>query len=316
MTERRPILLLVNPESGRKVVAPAREADQEALEPGALLAGLVTRGLSAELQLLEEHDDAAALAARAASAGRDVVVAGGDGTVAPVAAALSHADATLGIVPTGSWNNVAAACGVPTELEAALDAIARGHTSRIDAGLAWHPAEGAAGSDDDPPPPDATRFFEAAGVGLDAAAFGATQVGERRGWLAAGRLAWRALRRRRTRMRLNVDGRRLRTAAPAVTVFNGPYMGIGLAVAPEADPTDGKLNVIVFSGMTTLDVLRHYLSVAGRRPQREPRTSRLEARRITISGIRRVLPAHADGQSIGTTPVTFAVDPGALRVFR
>jgi len=29
-----------------------------------------------------------------------------------------------------------------------------------------------------------------------------------------------------------------------------------------------------------------------------------------------VLPAHTDGKSIGVTPVTFEVQPGALRVFR
>jgi diacylglycerol kinase family enzyme len=93
-------------------------------------------------------------------------------------------------------------------------------------------------------------------------------------------------------------------------------MGMGFAIAPEADPTDGKLNVVVFSGMSQWDVLRHYLAVAGHRPRREPRMSRLVAERVTVAGVRRVLPAHADGQSIGTTPVTFAVDRGALRVFR
>jgi diacylglycerol kinase family enzyme len=39
-------------------------------------------------------------------------------------------------------------------------------------------------------------------------------------------------------------------------------------------------------------------------------------RRVTVRGGRRVLPAHADGHSIGVTPVTFEVQPGALRVFR
>ena len=117
-------------------------------------------------------------------------------------------------------------------------------------------------------------------------------------------------------MRLNVDGRLLRTEAPAVTVCNGPYMGMGFAIAPEADPGDGMLNLVVFSGMSQWDVLRHYRAVIGHRPRREPRMKRLLARRVTVAGSRRVLPAHADGQSIGTTPVTFAVDPGALRVFR
>jgi diacylglycerol kinase (ATP) len=200
------------------------------------------------------------------------------------------------------------------ELEPALDVIGRGEVTRIDAGLAWHPAD--AGRQDEEPPGDVVRFFEAAGVGLDAAGFGATQVGERRGWWAAARSLLRALRRRRTPMHLLVDGHRLGTAAPAVTVCNGPYMGMGFAVAPEADPTDGQLNLVVFSGMSELDMLRHFIAVVGHRPRREPRTNRLTARRVTVTGVRRVLPAHADGQSIGTTPVTFGVDPGALRVFR
>jgi diacylglycerol kinase (ATP) len=317
VTERRRLLLLVNPVSGGKPGSPpSLDPEPAALEPGALLAALRERGLAVELHVLEEGDDAAALAAAAAARGLDVVVGGGDGTVGPVAGALCRTDATLGILAMGSWNNVAMACGVPMELDPALDVIGRGKAVRIDAGLAWHPADGTGGAQDEPPPDDATRFFEAAGVGLDAAGFGATQVGERRGWLAAIRSAWRALRRRRTPMRLNVDGRRLRTAAPAVTLCNGPYMGMGFAIAPEADPTDGKLNLVVFSGMSRWDVVRHYVAVAGHRPRREPRVTRLHAERVTVAGARRVLPAHADGQSIGTTPVTFAVDPGALRVFR
>ncbi len=315
MTDRRPILLLVNPVSGGKVGSPpALDSDPAALEPDALLAALRSRGLAVDLQTLADHDDAAALARSAAAEGRDVVAAGGDGTIGPVAAAVSRTDATLGILATGSWNNVAMACDVPTKLEPAMDAIARGEATRIDAGLAWHPQDPT--RQDEDPPADAVRFFEAAGVGLDAAGFGASQVGERRGWLAAGRSALRALRRRRTPMRLLVDGRLLRTAAPAITVCNGPYMGMGFAIAPEADPTDGQLNLVVFSGMSQWDVVRHWAGVAGHRSRREPRVNRLTARRVTVTGARRVLPAHADGQSIGTTPVTFGLDPGALRVFR
>ncbi len=317
MSDRRPLLLLVNPVSGGKLGAPdVLDADPDELEPDALLAALRARGLVAELHVLAEDDDAPALARAAAERGMDVVAAGGDGTVGPVAGALCHTEATLGILAMGSWNNVAHTCQVPMRLEPALDAIARGEAARIDAGLAWHPDDGLEAPVDAPPPADAQRFFEAAGVGLDAAGFGATQVGERHGPLAAIRSAWRALRRRRTAMRLVVDGRRLGTMAPAVTVCNGPYMGMGFAIAPEADPTDGRLNVVVFARMTRWDVLRHWIAVAGRRPRREPRMRHLDAERVTVAGVRRVLPAHADGRSIGTTPVSFAVDPGALRVFR
>ncbi len=117
-------------------------------------------------------------------------------------------------------------------------------------------------------------------------------------------------------MRIVIDGTAYRTGSPAVTVSNGPYHGMGFALATAADPTDGLLNVDVFRGMTRLDVIRHFLSVARHRPRREPRISSYQGQRVTIEGTRRALPAHADGTTIGFTPVTFEIRPKALRIFR
>ena len=115
-------------------------------------------------------------------------------------------------------------------------------------------------------------------------------------------------------MRLVVDGRRLRTAAPAVTICNGPYHGMGFAVAPDADPADGLLDVVVFSGMSRFDVIRHFLAVARGRPRREPGVRYLPARHVRVDGTR-PMPVHADGEPLGTTPIAFAVRPAALRIF-
>jgi diacylglycerol kinase (ATP) len=310
-SHRRPLTVLVNPTSGGKVAAPGAKAERP--QPSDLLADLRGRGLTVDLHVLEADEDPEALAAEAAEAGRDVVVAGGDGTVRPAAIALVGTDATLGIIPLGSWNNIARGCGVPDEPTQAVEVVAGGSTRLIDVGLAWHPNDTAL--DDEPPPADAIRFFEAAGVGLDAAGFGAAQVGDRRGLLFALRSAWRALRRRRTDIRLVVDGKRHRTAAPAISICNGPYYGLGMSVAPDANPSDGLLDVVVFSGMSRSDVIRHYLAVARGRARHEPRVSRLLGQRLGIAGVRRTLPAHADGESIGVTPVAFAVLPGGLRLF-
>jgi diacylglycerol kinase (ATP) len=161
-----------------------------------------------------------------------------------------------------------------------------------------------------------TPFFEAVGVGVDALGFLAVEIAERRGWLRALRALWRGFRLRRTPMQVTIDGRAYRTGSPAVTVSNGPYHGLGFAISPDADPTDGQLDVVVFRGMSRLEVLRHFLAVARRRPRRDPRIVESRARRVTIEGTRRSLPAHADGESIGTTPVTLEVRRGALRLFR
>jgi diacylglycerol kinase family enzyme len=319
---RRPILLIANPASGGKLGAPPSLAGESRFaEPEGLAAALRERGLVVTLHVLAEADDPGKVARGGVAAGCDVVAAGGDGTVAPVAAALAGTDAVLGILAMGSWNNIARGTGIPTEPDPAIEAIARGEVVRIDVGLAWHPAAEAVeavegGEEPEEPPADAVPFFEAAGVGLDAAGFGALQLGERRGMLAGLRALWRALRRRRTAVRLTVDGRRFTTRTPAVTICNGPYHGMGFALAPDADPTDGVLDVVVFSGMSALEVVRHFMAVARGGSRHEPRVRVSTGRRVTVAGVRRVLSAHADGTSIGTTPVAFAVRPGALRLFR
>ncbi|MEO5987101.1 MAG: diacylglycerol kinase family protein [Candidatus Limnocylindria bacterium] len=303
---RRSILLLVNPVAGGKPGSgPNLHDDPERLRPDALREALSGRGLEVRLHELAEDDDAGSLARAAADDGCDVVVAGGDGTVSGVATAMiEHPHGTMGILAMGSYNNMARGFGIPVTLDAALDVIGAGETEEMDAG--WVVRDGE----------DGRPFFEAAGVGVDAIGFLAVELAERRGWLRAARSLVRAMRVRKTPMRVVLDGTAYRTGGPAVTVSNGPYHGMGFAVAADADPTDGLFNVAVFHGMSRFDVVRHFLSIARRQERREPRILQYQATRVTVEGIRRALPAHADGVSIGVTPVTFEVRPRSLRVFR
>jgi len=233
-----------------------------------------------------------------------VVVGGGDGTVSIAATALvGHDSATLGILAMGSYNNMARGFGIPATLEEALDVIATGNATQMDAGWVVR--------DDDSGRP----FFEAAGIGVAAVGFLAIELAERRGWWRAMRGFLRGLRLRKTPMRITLDGVAYRTGSPAVTVSNGPYHGAGFALSTDADPTDGMFEVAVFHGMTRIEVIRHFLAIARRKQRREPRIGHYRAKRVTIEGVRRDLPAHADGVSIGLTPVTFEVRPGALRVY-
>ncbi len=303
---RRSILLLVNPVAGGKPGSgPGLDADADRLTPAALEKGLAERGLTVRLHELTPDDDAGSLAREAAGAGSDVVVAGGDGTVSGVAAALvGQPEATLGILAMGSFNNMARGFGIPVTLDAALDVIAAGSARQVDAGWVVREAD------------DGRPFFEAAGVGLDAVGFLAVEMAERRGWWRAARALVRGLRLRRTPMRITLDGVAYRTGTPAVTVSNGPYHGAGFVVSADADPTDGILDVAVFHGMSRFEVIRHFLAVARRKKRREPRIKQYQARRVEIVGLRRALLAHADGESIGVTPVVFEIRPKALRVFR
>jgi diacylglycerol kinase family enzyme len=316
---RRPVLLIVNPVAGGKPGSgPPLDEDPARLEPEALLDSLVRLRLEVSMHVVSDGEDPAAPARAAVEEARDVVVAGGDGTVSRVASALVGTDAALGILGTGSFNNIAHGYGVPLALDPALEVIARGTTATVDAGRAWSvDAEGAEQGLADEPPPDSHLFLEAAGAGLEAAGFSAAELAERRGRLAGLRAGWSALRQQRQGdIRLEIDGRQACVRAPAVTVCNGPYHGLGFVLAPDADPADGQLEVVIFAGMRPLEVIGHLLAVARGRPRREPRVRFVPARRVVIHGGRRALPVHADGSAIGLTPVAIAVQPGSLRIFR
>lgn len=225
-----------------------------------------------------------------------VLVAGGDGTVGVAARALVNTDVTLGILPFGSFMNIARAVGIPREdRAAAAQIIADGHSRAIDVGRVGE-----------------HLFFEAAGIGLDAHAFQAGhayQKGERSAAVAAvGAL----IRRSGVRVRIVADGRIHSHRVLQAVVCNGPWYGWGFEVAPGARIDDGKLELVVFGG-GRLAVLRELIAARIDR-DRPARGRRYLGKKIVLSS-REPLEVHADGQLVGSLPQTFETLPQALKVY-
>src|SRR5258707_13418269 len=78
--------------------------------------------LDVEVVVSASAADAEALARKAADAGRDLIAAGGDGTVGLLAGVAADTGCRLAIVPTGSGNDFAAALGY--DRKRPLDAVA------------------------------------------------------------------------------------------------------------------------------------------------------------------------------------------------
>lgn len=285
-TARRALALL-NPGAGGLDAA----ADAEPA-----LARIAAAGVAIEAVVLGEDHDAESLTRDAVAAGVDaVLVAGGDGTVARAARALLDANAVLGILPFGTYMNIARSLGVPRDVLAAADVIAAGRVRSIDVGMAGE-----------------TPFFEAAGIGLDADAFAAGRAirAQQGGLLLAALRAM--LGRRSARLVIDVDGRRHERRALQCVVSNAPYYAWGFAVAPDAVLDDGMLDLTLFSD-DRLSVLVEFVR-ASVGADFVPRTRRFRGRVIAI-GSRDALPVHADGAIVGTLPRTFAARPRALRAY-
>lgn len=96
-------------------------------------------GHDVEVRVTWEGGQAAEFAEEAARQGRDIVIAaGGDGTVSDVAAGVlaagSDVPTAIGIIPLGTANDFATACGIPREPSAALELAVRQAPRPIDVG--------------------------------------------------------------------------------------------------------------------------------------------------------------------------------------
>ena len=296
---RRPALIF-NPNAGAKLGVSTNPAS-----PDAACAALDAARVSYDSWPTERPGHATELARQAVAEGRPLVVAaGGDGTVNEVAQGLAGSDVALGVMPLGSVMNVARTLHIPRDLGEAAALIAEGQTLEMDLGR----ASSGAGS---------TYFLEAAGVGLDAALFryfNRLEKGAPR--LPVLRAGWKFVRGLgQPRLLLEIDGQPRRVRAPMVTVANSPFLGAAYAIAPQALIDDGWLDVVIFHRLSALHVLVYLMLVAGGRPFPRPRgVESLRAKRIDVRTARRPLPAHADGELLGQTPVTYEVVPHALRV--
>jgi YegS/Rv2252/BmrU family lipid kinase len=225
-----------------------------------------------------------------------VLVAGGDGTVAPAAIALLDTGVTLGILPFGSYMNIAHGLGIPLAPIDAARVIARRKVIRADVGEV-------AGK----------VFFESCGIGLDADAFGAARLAERGRWGPAFRRVVRWATANSHRVEITVDGKTERHRVLQILVVNSPYYGWALPIVPNANMTDGQLDVAIFPRKGRLDLLRWMATIwhTGR-PGKPPRLLRGKVIEIASS---EAVPVHADGQIAGRLPVTARCCEGALRVF-
>ena len=124
----KPARLIFNPGSGR-------DDEDNVARLARVVSSLRTHGVEARVGLKTSGGAARELARRAVEDGDAlVVVAGGDGTIADVASQLIGSSTVLGIVPTGTMNNVARSLGIPLGIDDACALIGMGTTRHIDLG--------------------------------------------------------------------------------------------------------------------------------------------------------------------------------------
>jgi YegS/Rv2252/BmrU family lipid kinase len=294
-------VLIYNPLSGASMLAEQQLSPEQ--HKAAVLAALHKAGIEPEIWHTTPEEPGNHLALRAVKEGiKRVIAAGGDGTLHAVASALVGTEGVLGILPTGTMNNVARSLEIPEDLEKASEIIAQGHNSRIDVGHI-----------------NGQVFLEVAGIGLEAALVPAGENFKRRGWLSTIRGAVDGLFTlfafKPIHFYAFFDGRRARSFhALQISICNAPYYGPRLQFAPGAAMNDGLLDVLIYKNFSKLAYLRHAISISQGRRILQPKVKRFKVKSLRISATEPVT-IHADGIQFGFTPATISVVPEVLQVY-
>ncbi len=272
------------------------------------------RALGHDVTSLQEPDFEQLLASgRKAVASKPdaLIVVGGDGMVNLGTNLVVKTKVPLGIVPSGTGNDMARGLGIPHDnTEAAIEAlvVALARPARvIDAGRVDY-------VDADTGAP-ATRWFACVlSAGFDSV------VNERANRMTRPKGASRYMialglelvKLKPIDYRLVLDGETIDTRAMLVSVGNNISLGGGMKVTPDALVDDGLLDVLVVRPLSRIAFMRIFPRVFQGTHTSDPRVSIHRARRIRIDSHSAV--AYADGERIGGLPIDIEVVPGALRV--
>jgi YegS/Rv2252/BmrU family lipid kinase len=235
---------------------------------------------------------------------RDIIVAGGDGSLHTIVAALARrhelAGPTLGLIPLGTGNDFARSVGIPLDADAAARLFAHGTARQLDLLV---------DSDDG-------VVVNAVNLGVGANATRRAKALKRRFGRAAyvAGAAVAGLTTKGDLLRVEADGEILADGSVRVLqvgIGNGRFVGGGTPLLPQAVPSDGRVDVVVSMAVGPVRRFGYALEVKLRRHvhRRDVRSARAQV--VRVSGD--PYWCSADGELSG--PIadrTWSVRPGAL----
>lgn len=250
------------------------------LEPESLLKDVVTKAIQSGIKL--------------------IVVAGGDGTIGSVTEHMVGSDAILGVIPSGTRNNVAFNLGIPDEIVESVALLRHGDRMKIDVGRV-HSGR--------------TRrwFLEGVALGVVSDMYPMADEFQHGDLVQLGGLLSTILSSAPSQLRINLDGRKLLIpTAYLMLVTNMPFIGPRFQISPRVSFKDGWLDVFTFSDMTKLNLFLYAVLSRGGLVEDEG-INHFRARDIKIVA-KPQMSAIADGIQLGEGRLSIHLHPRALTV--
>ncbi|MBM3122781.1 MAG: diacylglycerol kinase family lipid kinase [Chloroflexi bacterium] len=275
--------LIYNPLAGRFPAGPFLERSVKVME---------SAGWHVVVEECHPGRDLADLARQAVARKAEAVfVAGGDGSVGPVAGVLAGTETAMGVLPAGTANVFAQELGLPRmdwahwfAVEEAAGKLARGHVRLVDIGMCNN-----------------RPFLLWAGVGLDGKVvnsieprdrwektFGVLNYAILTLWTS---LDWTGLELRVTSGERTWEGRYLVAVASNIRSYAGGLMEL----APSAKVDDGQLDFWLITGGSMVDAVVRVVQVLLGMHVDHPGVVHFQASEATFE-CAYPLPVHLDGE--------------------
>ncbi len=228
-----------------------------------------------------------------------IVAAGGDGTLLSAIGLALERDLPLGMIPLGTFNELARTLRVPVDVRGAVDIIARRHEQAIDVGRV-----------------NGHYFVNESSIGVSSriSRLQTPELKQRFGFLGVLATAVQAFRHARPIHAEVVHAggtEHLRTIQ--LTIANSYRFGGFLSVS-DAAIDDGWLDLYSVDIKNAWEAFAVGRAILGGRRSNVPGLRTLRGKRFEV----RTPHAHhitADAEPAGKTPATFEILPKALRVF-
>ncbi|MGD0101589.1 MAG: diacylglycerol kinase family protein [Acidobacteriota bacterium] len=221
-----------------------------------------------------------------------LAVCGGDGTLNEIASRVPHPPFPVALIPAGTANVLARELGIPLNPVRAVQVALERTVRKVDLGKLGTGTR---------------RFLFVAGIGFDAHVVASVRpkLKNTLGMAAYAAAVIGCLRHYSfPKFQVVADGRTF--TATSCLACNATNYGGGLLFCPDADMTDGQLDILVIEGERRLRLARFLLNAWRGKAETGDWIHRLRARTVQVEGSAGVL-VQADGELAGNLPLEISL---------
>lgn len=232
-----------------------------------------------------------------------VIISGGDGTVSSVINTMlkNNINIPVGLIPSGTCNDLARSLGIPSELKKCVDIILNGNKTRIDVGLI-----------------NGDKYFLntcAGGIFVNVSFNTSSELKKKIGPLAYYIKAISEFQNiKPLKLKIKTDSKTIEDEFFLFVILNGKHAGGLSNIIEDAEISDGLMDILLIKSCPHIELVGLFFRVLANEFKNDKYLMRLRTKTCTIEGTGDV-ELSIDGEKGNGLPVSIEFFNQAVEVF-